>query len=88
MFSKQSVREQARRRPQLGPLADNGGSTQTMAPAVGTPAIDAGSDGDCNQPPVKGLDQRGVYRRKQGSHCDIGAVEFSGYIFRDGVEQL
>ena len=29
--------------PQLGPLADNGGSTQTMAPAPTSPVIDQGS---------------------------------------------
>ena len=53
--------------PQLGPLQNNGGSTQTHKPGSGSPAIDA---------VTKGLpsDQRGV-RRPQGSNFDIGAVE-------------
>ena len=29
--------------PLLGPLADNGGRSQTMVPAAGSPVIDAGS---------------------------------------------
>ena len=71
--------------PKLGPLANNGGSTQTMAPAVGSSAIDAGNDGDCSLPPVNGVDQRGVLR-PQGSHCDIGAVEYEDTIFSNGFE--
>src|SRR5829696_2050726 len=42
--------------PQLGPLADNGGPTQTEAPASNSPAIDAGSS------PGLSSDQRGVQR--------------------------
>ena len=55
--------------PRLGPLQDNGGFTQTMALAVGSPAIDAGDDTNCPT-----TDQRGV-ARPQSSHCDIGAYE-------------
>jgi len=55
--------------PLLGPLADNGGPTQTMALLAGSPAIDAGDDGTCES-----TDQRGV-SRPQGAHCDIGAFE-------------
>jgi CSLREA domain-containing protein len=55
--------------PLLGPLADNGGPTQTMALGVGSPAIDAGDDATC-----EAVDQRGV-SRPQGVHCDIGAYE-------------
>jgi hypothetical protein len=55
--------------PLLGPLASNGGPTQTMALLSGSPAIDAGDDGACPS-----NDQRGV-TRPQGSHCDIGAYE-------------
>jgi predicted outer membrane repeat protein len=73
--------------PQLGPLADNGGSTQTMAPPFGSPTMDAGSDADCNLPPVDGVDQRGYSRAQQGTHCDIGAVEFIDTIFRNGFDQ-
>ncbi len=60
--------------PLLGPLADNGGPTETMAPQAGSGAIDAGDDRVCRASPVKGVDQRGV-KRPQGSHCDIGAFE-------------
>jgi hypothetical protein len=56
--------------PRLGPLRDNGGETDTLAPAAGSPVIDAGLDAAC--PPT---DQRGAPRPK-GAHCDIGAVEF------------
>jgi hypothetical protein len=56
--------------PQLGPLRDNGGPTDTLAPQSGSPAIDAAADASCPT-----TDQRGI-RRPQGAHCDIGAVEF------------
>jgi hypothetical protein len=55
----------------LGPLADNGGPTETHDLLPGSPAIDAGSV-DC---PPPATDQRGV-ARPQGAGCDIGAVEF------------
>jgi CSLREA domain-containing protein/uncharacterized repeat protein (TIGR01451 family) len=56
--------------PLLGPLANNGGETDTMALATGSPAIDAGTAGGC-----PATDQRGV-ARPVGSACDIGAYEF------------
>ncbi|HEX3872919.1 MAG TPA: choice-of-anchor Q domain-containing protein [Solirubrobacteraceae bacterium] len=56
--------------PQLGPLRDNGGPTDTLAPAAGSPAVDAGLDAAC-----PATDQRGA-ARPAGAHCDIGAVEF------------
>ena len=55
--------------PNLGPLQDNGGPTQTMALLSGSPAIDAGDDTAC-----PATDQRGI-TRPQGPHCDIGAFE-------------
>lgn len=55
--------------PQLLPLADNGGSTQTRALAATSPAIGAGHDG---APP---RDQRGYFRT---GRSDIGAYEFNG----------
>jgi len=58
----------------LGPLANNGGPTQTMLPGAGSAAIDAGMDAVCAAAPVNGLDQRGI-PRPQGAHCDSGAVE-------------
>ena len=55
--------------PLLGPLADNGGDTQTYALLSGSPAIDAaGCLGGVT------TDQRGI-PRPQGSQCDIGAYE-------------
>lgn len=51
----------------LGPLADNGGPTQTQAPARGTIAVDAGAG-------CPATDQRGVLRPR-GAACDIGAYE-------------
>ena len=56
--------------PLLGPLAQNGGPTQTHALLAGSPAIDTGSP-DC---PPPAADQRGV-ARPQGPDCDIGAFE-------------
>ena len=57
--------------PQLGPLGANGGGTATMAPLVGSPAIDAVASG-C---PPPATDQRG-YARPYGPRCDAGAVEW------------
>ncbi len=61
--------------PKLGPLANNGGSTKTMALLPGSPAIDAGNDALC--PPT---DQRGAHR-PFGPHCDIGAYERGAYLY-------
>jgi predicted outer membrane repeat protein len=60
----------------LGPLADNGGPTQTRALLAGSPALDAGSPA---APGSGGLaceaaDQRGVLR-PLGLVCDMGAFE-------------
>jgi hypothetical protein len=57
----------------LGPLADNGGPTETLLPAKGSDAIDAipTTADSCTTPDA---DQRGV-SRPQGPACDIGAVE-------------
>jgi hypothetical protein len=57
--------------PMLGPLADNGGPTLTLALLPGSPAIDAGDDSAA--PPT---DQRGV-ARPVGAASDIGAYECS-----------
>ncbi len=58
----------------LGPLASNGGPTQTIALGATSVAIDAGVDATCAAAPVNGVDQRGV-ARPQGAHCDAGAFE-------------
>jgi predicted outer membrane repeat protein len=56
--------------PHLGPLANNGGPTQTMALLAGSPAIDFTS---CLQT----TDQRGFPRSDNGeAKCDSGAYEF------------
>jgi len=73
--------DQVNKDPLLGPLQLNGGPTQTMAPALGSPAIDQGkSFGSI-------ADQRGVLRpidlptipnsaAPGADGADVGAVEF------------
>jgi hypothetical protein len=61
--------------PHLGPLAENGGWTQTHALLPGSPAIDAGGAVGCAD-----RDQRGLARSQDGNSdgtaaCDIGAFE-------------
>ncbi len=67
-FTKQAVHAN----PRLGPLAANGGATQTMALMPGSPAINrvAAANAACRGT----SDQRGV-PRPQGPRCDIGAFE-------------
>ncbi|MEM9182002.1 MAG: choice-of-anchor Q domain-containing protein [Pseudomonadota bacterium] len=62
--------------PLLGPLASNGGVTQTHLPLSGSPLVDAGTNADC---PAD--DQTGMPRSIDGDAddnavCDIGSVEF------------
>jgi hypothetical protein len=57
--------------PLLGPLAYNGGPTETLALLLGSPAIDAADPSGC-----PATDQRGV-PRPHGSACDIGAFELA-----------
>lgn len=65
--------------PQLGPLADNGGATLTMAPAATSPLVDAIALDDCDRDLL--VDQRGESRPRASDDttpdygCDIGAVE-------------
>jgi predicted outer membrane repeat protein len=65
--------------PVLGPLADNGGPTQTHALLLASvlharsPAIDTGTNSGC-----PATDARGV-ARPQGTHCDMGAYEVRIY---------
>lgn len=54
--------------PRLGPLASNGGLTQTMALFTGSSALNRGAL-------CPSTDQRGMPRDSQ---CDVGAVELSG----------
>ncbi len=55
--------------PLLGPLANNGGETDTAALLTGSPAINAGDLARC-----PATDQRGLPRPQFGG-CDIGAFE-------------
>lgn len=75
--------------PLLGPLADNGGPTQTALPDAGSAAINAAT---CADAPA--TDQRGLIRPDPASRglatpCDIGAVEadsVSDDLFADGFD--
>jgi hypothetical protein len=62
--------------PLLGPLANNGGPTQTHRPLPGSPVIDAG-DPAIPSPPA--TDQRG-FQRIVGAAVDLGSVEVGGAI--------
>lgn len=57
--------------PLLGPLANNGGPTDTFALLAGSPALNAAELIHCSF-----LDQRGVTRIRSGG-CDIGSYEAS-----------
>jgi len=70
--------------PRLGPLQDNGGSTQTHALLAGSQAIDAGNPDGCMGEVFRLLtvDQRGYMRPADGNGdgqgvCDMGAYEFN-----------
>lgn len=56
--------------PYLGPLANNGGPTQTMMPLPGGPEIAAGNPNDV----IDDFDQRG-FARLSANSVDIGAVQ-------------
>jgi CSLREA domain-containing protein len=61
--------------PLLGPLQDNGGSTWTHAPLIGSPVVDSAEPGAC-----PAADQRNAPRPVDGDGdgdavCDIGSVE-------------
>jgi hypothetical protein len=57
--------------PILGPLASNGGPSQTMALLAGSAAIDVAGTAGC-----PAADERGV-ARPEGPRCDAGAYEFA-----------
>jgi hypothetical protein len=65
----------------LGPLANHGGHTQTMALMLPSSAIDFGDTAACAAAPVSNLDQRGLARPYDGDangsiNCDVGAFEY------------
>jgi hypothetical protein len=68
--------------PLLGPLANNGGPTDTLALVANSPAVNAADPGACS-----GADQRGVSRPQQGA-CDIGAFELEPEPAATGVRDL
>ena len=65
--------------PLLGPLQNNGGTTDTMALLAGSPAIDAGNPSGCidGQGRLLTTDQRGMPRpdKEDAVGCDMGAYE-------------
>jgi predicted outer membrane repeat protein len=65
--------------PMLGPLADNGGRTQTMALTTGSRAVNAGNNRlavAVDGTPLR-FDQRGSgFARIRGGRVDMGAYEF------------
>ena len=67
--------------PGLGPLADNGGPTQTIALVTGSPAIDTGNNALAVDPTTGqplATDQRGPgFVRIVNGTVDIGAYEFT-----------
>lgn len=65
--------------PRLGPLAYNGGTTETEPPLSASAAIGAGSAATCEQQPVFDRDQRLVARAAPARDaCDAGAVDTGG----------
>ena len=69
--------------PILGPLADNGGQTQTRALLSGSSAIDKGKTFDAS---VISTDQRGVARPyPSGGSFDIGAYEYGLNVLTVGI---
>ena len=63
--------------PLLGTLGNYGGFTRTIPLLTGSSAIDTGNDAVCPD-----ADQRSV-SRPQGSHCDIGAYEYTDTVVLD-----
>jgi hypothetical protein len=67
--------------PVLGPLADNGGPTQTKALLPGSPALNAGNPampGGIDPNACPATDQRGL-SRTTFAPCDIGAFEVQDF---------
>jgi hypothetical protein len=62
--------------PMLGALQDNGGQTDTRAPALDSPVVDHGNPTGCTDATnvLLMVDQRGLMR-PEGLACDVGAYE-------------
>jgi hypothetical protein len=66
--------------PQLGPLQNYGGPTQTMALLFGSPAVNGGDPSDSINPNTPAYDQRGPsFPRIFGGRIDIGAFELQDF---------
>ena len=74
--------------PMLGPLAQNGGPTPTMALLPGSPALDTASDSAAPAADQRG-GQRGPAGLYAGAHADIGAFEdTSSYLVTTTLDSL
>ncbi len=74
--------------PLLGPLADNGHTTQTHALQLGSPAIDGGNTATCettDQRNTSRINQPGVGSEANNS-CDVGAYEFTNIVTVPSVQ--
>jgi len=60
--------------PKLGPLANNGGLTKTMALQAGSPAIDHGDNVG-----APATDQRGFARKKDGNGDGVAVVDIGAF---------
>ena len=60
--------------PKLGPLASNGGPTQTFALLAGSPALDTIPSGTLGCGTTLAADQRGVARARRGRHATAGRL--------------
>jgi hypothetical protein len=67
--------------PQLGPLAFNGGATESQPLLASSSAIGAGSAASCETQPIFNLDQRGQRRNAPTRDtCDVGADDTGGSV--------
>jgi CSLREA domain-containing protein len=80
--------------PNLGPLQNNGGATQTHALSSGSPAIDGGNPAGCtdNLGAPLATDQRDYRRAVDGdgngsSVCDMGAFEYNSTLLNTIIEE-
>jgi CSLREA domain-containing protein len=69
--------------PQLGPLQNNGGTTETMEPALASPVVNAGDPAFVGPP----LDQRDA-PRVSGGRIDMGSVEVQIVVLVPGAFQF
>jgi hypothetical protein len=65
--------------PKLGPLAYNGGATQTPALLTDSPLLSGADAATCTAWPIFGVDQRGKPRNAASrGACDVGAYDTGG----------